>query len=167
MKNVAVNSLKYTGIVTLSQYIGNKKIKVDEIHNAGGSTLFDFFAYCLLGDFDIAAHSRPKRIMLLSRPEGTSEYVSASGFLDVYSKPEKLFKSNMCTVRYSFILSRDFLQSSDSSFTHIGLYGSNALASDVANFAAVCKINKDRWNNMSESSLLVVDWELNISNASS
>lgn len=167
MKNIAINTLEYTGIVTLSQYIGSRKIKLAEMHNAGGNSLFEFFANCLAGEFDIAEFNRPAKIMLLSRIANTNEYVSASAFIGLLSKPEKIYQSGMCKVRYSFVLSRDILQSSLSNFTHIGLYSHTATSADISNFAAICEINKDRWSNISESALLAVDWELNISNVNS
>ena len=44
MTNTAVNTLTYTGIVTLSQYIENKKVKIGQTHNKGGAPLFKFLS---------------------------------------------------------------------------------------------------------------------------
>ena len=59
MKNTAINTLKYTGIVTLSQYIGSKKRQIARMHNEGGDALFRFLANCLAGDFTTAKLTMP------------------------------------------------------------------------------------------------------------
>ena len=173
MKNTAINSLKYTGIVTLSQYIESKKVKIAQVYNAGGYSLFNFLADCLLGDFDIAKINRPTKIMLLEKIEEKDaqgnllsvRYESRSGFIYLLNKPEKVYSTTKGTVTYSFIVARDILQGS--SFSSIGLYTNATEESDYENYAAVCDITNIEAINartLSASSALVVDWELNISN---
>lgn len=171
MKNTAINTLKYTGIVTISQYIGSKKIKLAQTHNAGGNSLFNFLADCLVGDFSIAALNRPTKIRLLNYSETKDtatgkkieNYTPVSDFLYLYTKPEKVYNISKGIVRYSFVISRDILESSD--FNSIGLYNDSATELETENFAAFCEINIPRTEILA-SSLLVVDWELIISNMS-
>jgi hypothetical protein len=160
MKNIAINTLKYTGIVTLSQYIGNKKIKVAQMHNNGGSPLFNFLTDCLVGDFENARLNRPTKIKLLSYNTESKAYEAVSGFITLLYPAEKV---DGPAVRYSFMISKEFIASADFTNLYLGLYTS--ATTDVNNFAAICKLN------ISKTSLtnvaLLVDWELAISNADS
>lgn len=169
MKNTATNTLNYTGIVTISQYIGSKKIKIAQTHNAGGNSLFNFMSDCLVGDFDVAALNRPTKIRLLyydTEVDSTTgniveNYTPVSGFLYLYTKPEKVYDKSRGVVRYSFAISKDVLEGGD--FNSIGLYTNSATDVEPDNFAAFCEINIPRAEILA-SSLLIVDWELIISN---
>lgn len=175
MKNTAINTLGYTGTVTLSRYIGSKKIKIAQVHNTGGSPLFDFFSECLLGNFDVAKIIRPNKIMFLKYEDIVDEatntearvYSRVSGIVSALTAPEKVYSldNNKSTVRYSFMVSRDMLESL-SDFNSIGLYTNNSTEDDYANFAAFCPVNITK-NDISSSSVLVIDWELSISNKNS
>ena len=169
MKNTALNNLMYTGIVTLSQYIGSKKIKIAQFHNAGGNPLFNFISDCLAGDFEVAKLARPTKIMLIQatesedREQGTVsvEYDRRSGFIYLLTTPEKVYDNSRGIVRYSFAMSRDLLEGTE--FNGIGLYANSATEEDVAQFAAFCKVS-DIKNKLTDSSIMIVDWELRISN---
>jgi hypothetical protein len=172
LKNTAVNALNYTGIVTLSRYNGTKKIKIAQTHNTGKNSLFNFLADCLVGDFDTAKLDRPTKIMLLKKHKVTDSdgesttdaYESASGFIYLLNKPEKVYNQSGSTVRYSFAISRDILESTNFDNLGIGLYCNSATSLDIENFAAFCEIDISV-NDVSDSALLVVDWELNIHNS--
>ena len=169
MKNVATNKLGYTGIVTLSQYNGHKKIKTEQVHNAGGNSLFNFLADCLMGDFEAARLELPVKIKLLKTDidpfTNESTISSASGFIEYAVRPERLFtdigsaRSEIC---YSFIIPRDIIE--NASFNSIGLYPRMATdsESDVDSFAAYCMVEDQAL--LSSSSVLVVDWKLVIEN---
>lgn len=161
MKNTAINTLGYTGTVTLSQYIGSKKIKLTQMKNSGAYSLFNFLSDCLVGDFEVAKLSRPAAIRLLEHDSTTNSYTPCSDFIFLLTKPEKVYSDNKGIVRYSFAISRDILTSS--SFNSIGLYSSSVSDVEPESFAAVCKINIPRAE-IAASSMLVVDWELTISN---
>lgn len=175
MKSKSINNLFYTGIVTISQYNGNKKIPVLKVHNTGGNLLFDFLANCLIGDFDQAAINQPKKIMLLnisdaalesSHFEGTEEITPVSGFIHLLTKPERVNTGNSCTVRYSFSIASEYVRKKN--FNCIGLYTDKVVAQKesseyINNFVALCSI-KDELESVPSSSRLVIDWELNISN---
>ncbi len=182
MKNTAINTLNYTGIVTLSQYIGSQRIELARKHNSGGSPLFDFLADCLIGNFTMAKLLRPTKIMLVKRTENKDpttgavssySYESKSGFIYLLTKPEKIYSSTQCKVRYSFIVPKDQLESiTDYKDLGIGLY-TNAVADSATdsgsleNYAAFCLLdNNDLSKSTRIGAALVVDWELIISNIS-
>lgn len=159
MKNVATNTLQYAGIVTVSQRIGNNKIKVAQIHNSGSNLLFDFIIDCLAGDF--IEYNRPYYIRLLS-DKGSGQYESRSELIPCLSLPKKTpYESS---VTYSFEIPRSFLQGTN--FNCIGLYSaSTESTTDLGEYAAVCstdgKINEAQ---ISAASALLVDWKLIITN---
>lgn len=165
MKNTAKNSLSYTGVVTLSQSIGNKKFEIAKVHNSGGSSLFDFLSDCLVGDYDIAKAKQPKKIKLLKYNEESGNHESVSGYIQYTTKPERVYENPGSTVRYSFIVSRAMLESYDD-FDRIGLYANSAGDNDIENFAAYCEVPFSS-DDISNSAILVIDWELNISNRNS
>ena len=160
MKSLAKNTIGYSGLVTLYQYVGKKKIKVLEAHNAGATPLFNFLSDCLIGDFEEANLERPAKVMLLNKAEGT--YTAASGFIYLINKPEKIAaKDNIekGIVKYSFMISRDTLL--NTAFNAIGLYADNTTRPD--GFAAVVDVDTDT-EVLTNSSYLLVDWQLTIQN---
>jgi hypothetical protein len=163
MKNTAINKLEYTGTVTMSRYIGSKKVKIAQAQNAGKYPLFNFFSDCLLGDFDIARANRPDRIRLLSKTDENA-YESRSGFIIQTNKPEKVYSESEGIVRYSFIITMEHLQGN--TFNSIGLYNSSAEGADE--FVASVQIPQAQAEQLSASlsisSALVIDWELHIAN---
>jgi len=171
MKNKAINTLKYTGIVTLSQYIGKKKVKIAQFNNTGGASLFDFLADCLIGEeLETVRMKRPRKIMLLhriplgDRPEDGYRYEPASGFIFLLEQPKKIQSSVQSRVQYSFLIHRDMLEAiTDFSTLGLGLYANSATDIDVENFTAFCMLKFSR--NAIASSSLVVDWDLIINNS--
>jgi hypothetical protein len=167
MKNTAINNLSYTGIVTLSQCIGDKKIKIAQLHNAGGTALFRFFANCLIGNFPEAQTDRPAKIMLLDK-QADGSYESVSGF--IFKRSAESIKNNLgeCRVCYSFMVPRDFLENITSISTLcLGLYGAYVTKDDLSNFIALCNLGSNGLE-LTRAELthasLIVDWELVISN---
>ena len=172
MKNLALNSLTYTGIVTLSQYIGTKKVKIAQFHNTGGDALFNFFIDCLVEEnLDTIKARRPKKVMLVQRylvgetvTDGYYRYTPASGFIYMQTNGERV-ENEIGRVRYKFVISRDQLDAvSDYNNLGLGLYSQNATDVDAnnGNHLAFCMLNFSR--NALANSSLVVDWELSISN---
>ena len=175
MNNTAVNTLNYTGIVTLSQYIGSKKVQIAQTHNTGSASLFNFLATCLAGDFTIAKLNLPTKIKLLCREEVYGEYVYSpiTSFIFLRTPPEPSFNAGESRVRFSFIIPRDFLESinqvaSSGSVLGLGLYANSVpdVESETSNFMAFCVLDElDR--SMFINTFLVVDWELIIANTPS
>lgn len=174
MKNTAINSLDYTGIVTISRYNGSKKIQLAQMQNEGGNALFNFLSDCLIGDFKNAELNRPNKIKLLKyvteddsgNPLEAPYHESKSGFIYLLSKPEKVYSDTKGIVRYSFKISSDMIEST--TFDSIGLYTSGTNDTDIENWAAVVHNVDDKLQTQNISSTaisaLIIDWELNISN---
>ena len=167
MKNIAINTLKYTGIVTLSQYIGAKKVKIAQIHNDGGDALFEFFASGLIGDFTMAKALRPTKIMLLKQtntPENPIyETTDNADFYYLLTRPEKVSGVGVSKVKYSFLIPKEVIDNlPDFDKICLGLYSDAATADKPNNYSAVCRLGLSKNNVVSAS--LVVDWELVVSN---
>lgn len=163
MKNKVKNGLQYTGTVQLSQYINGKKTLIYTKHNAGTNTLFSFFADCLLGDFTIASSYRPTKVMLLNQTEKEGDigfnYTSASGFVYMLKTPVKTVKEDTVTVTFSFNIPREYLESQ--TFNCIGLFADNE--NNPQNPSAYFNYDINEVP-LSASSVLVVDWQLEIFN---
>lgn len=170
MKNIAINTLKYTGIVTLSQYIGTKKVKIAQVHNDGGDALFEFFASSLTGDFTMAKALRPTKIMLLKQtntPENPI-YVTTDNadFYYLLTRPERVSSVGVSKVKYSFLIPKEVIDNlADFDKICLGLYSDVATSDKPNNYSAVCSLGLSRNNVVSAS--LVVDWELVVSNTRS
>ena len=169
MKNTAINTLTYTGIVTLSQYTGQEKLKIAQAHNEGGSSLFDFLASCLAGDFEQARPKIPAKIRLLNRisQEDGDDFKPISGF--IYKSGDNIISvSGQSRIRYSFMVSRDLVENiTDFSTLGLGLYSNNASDSeeDAKKYVAFCSLDIPKHALLRAS--LVVDWDLVIANAGS
>lgn len=170
MKNTAANNLQYTGIVTLSQYIGKNKKVIAKVHNAGGQPLFSFLTDCLIGDFDSAKRALPTKIRLLrsttDSTTGVNELTPVSGFIHFITSPEKTFNnttSAQASAHYSFTIHKATFE--DVEFNCVGLYPDSADELDVYDYAAICDFDLDTVVN--SASVLFVDWELLISNHTS
>jgi hypothetical protein len=162
IKGKAINSLSYTGIVRLSQYTNGKKVTIAEEHNEGGKILFNFLADCLVGDFDIARQDRPTKILLLREEDGNLAKASNTSFIYLLTRPEKVYsKENECVIRYSFIIPQEYFIGTN--FNAIGLYAESADEYNVSDYAAYCYVEANEWS-ISRSSVLILDWELHISN---
>lgn len=167
-KNKAINMLTYTGVVTLSQYIRNKKTIVYQAHNKGGPVLFNFFANCLIGDFAKAEKSLPTKVMFLTNPTGEHEeyYYPVSGFTHLLTTQERGYDDEIPYVRFSFVIPKDRVAPARTSTNlYLGLYNeenpdptSEALAQK---YMAVCPVDI---TGSSANAALVVDWDLYISN---
>lgn len=158
MKNIAKNAIGYTGIVTISRYNHNKKVEIAKVHNEGRNPLFDFLASCLIGDYALASAYIPNKVRLLYTGS-SGEISAASGFIHMTTPPEKITDEKKSCARYSFLIPADRIESA---FNGIGLYTKAATdkIDELEDFAAYCKIPSIG----SDSTALVIDWELIISN---
>lgn len=167
MKNIATNTLTYTGIVTLSQYIGKKKVQIAQVHNTGGSSLFSFLTNCLLGQFDTARESRPVKVKLLreiQQGDGTT-YKAISGFIFVRNFTDKSERPGECRVRYSFMIPRDLFEDISISGLGLGLYSLSATDDNPEEYIAFCTLTGMNVNrNQITNASLLVDWDLIIAN---
>ena len=171
MRNRAINALNYTGIVTLSQYIGTKKIKLAQVHNTGGSSLFNFLANCLAGEFDVAKANIPTKIRLLNRIGDADNYIYSPITSSIFLRtpPEPSFTTGESRVKFSFIIPRDFLDSASLTSTPdntlcLGLYANSVSEDNWDNFMAFCELDS-LGQSILANAYLVVDWELIITNS--
>jgi hypothetical protein len=166
MKNIALNTLTYTGVVTLSQYIGQKKVKIAQIHNKGGNPLFDFLSDCLIGEIDSARAKKPEKIRLVILDDTNTPYEFAPGSSFIYPQvqPKKGTRPDESQVTYSFLIPRELFEniSITDSNLGLGLYPNSATESGIDNYAAFCLLGDALNANLKAS--LVVDWKLIISN---
>lgn len=167
LRGTAASNIAYTGIVRLSQYTDGKKITIDEVHNAGGISLFNFLADCLVGDFEIAKIARPTKILLLNVDEKNKVVTQApnTSFIYLLTKPEKIYSATEGIVKYSFIIPQEYFAAGNAygatRFNAIGLYTDSAKKAE--DYAAYCTVETSSWD-ISISSVLVLDWELHIAN---
>ena len=172
MKNTARNTLAYVGNVTLSQYIGSKKVVVGKIHNSGNKPLFDFFVSCLTGDFVTANALRPSRIGLFTAEYddngNVSEITKTYGNWGLLSPARKIDSTeDNSSVRYSFTIPFEII-SPITSFenAYIGLYSeaeTSKESMDYGNYMAyfsLSTLNRSLFLNAA----LAVDWELQVIN---
>jgi hypothetical protein len=171
MKNKAINALNYTGIVTLSQYVGKTKLQVAQLHNTGNTSLFSFLANCLAGEFDKVKSHTPSKIRLLRRNGSTGDcsYSPVTASIFLHTPPEPSFDSGESRVRFSFIIPRDFLDSvsltnSQDGVVGLGLYANSVSEEEPENFMAFCALDNLDRSNILANAFLVVDWELIIAN---
>jgi hypothetical protein len=175
LKNTILNELSYSGKVTVSLQLDGKILKTKEIHNSGTSQLFSFFAYCLAGEFEEAALFRPTKVRLLHAviDELTGEeieLVPASGMVYLRSKPERILNKDIDgeTVKLSFMIPRSMIENID--FNRIALYPQYAESADYGLYSAYCNLvgtddlGINVYTDWSLSSVLLIDWELTISN---
>ena len=162
MKGNAKNFVGYTGIVTISQYTNGKKFIISKTHNNGNTPLFEFFADCLLGEFAKARTNLPEKICLIKASEAGMA-TEGSGFIYLRSNPIKQPTANKeCIVKYSFIVPREVLEAG--TYEKIRLYRGSATTFDDYSAEVLANLNPSDW---SDSSVLVIDWELIISNVGS
>ena len=166
MNGNVLNNVSYTGIVSLSQYHGKSKVLIEKIENAGGMALFDFLAECIIGNFDSIKLERPTKIMLLKKYKneitGLISYKSASDFIYMLNQPTKVYNPTGSAVCFSFIIPIEYLRTD---FDAVGLYSSTAGTQDADKYSAVCSIPNFATTRFSSSSVLIVDWQLNIHNS--
>jgi hypothetical protein len=167
LNGTTASNIMYTGIVRLSQYTNGKKFTVAEIHNKGGKALFDFLANCLVGDYELAQADRPHKILLLNIDDETKEIKQAANTSPIrpLTTPERVYSADEGIVKYSFIVPQEYFAAGGASgatrFNAIGLYPESA--GTVEDYSAYCLVDTSNWS-ISMSSVLVLDWELHISN---
>lgn len=164
MKSTVMDTLRYAGIVTLSQHTGAKNFTIAKNHNEGGMKLFNFLADCLLGDYKLAENDRPVRIMLLNIDNAGNNRKAgpACHFINLYSQPERVYSDSEGIVRYSFMIPSE--QLIGASFNAVGLYTKDE--TNLDNYSAICRLSRSISNNtISLSSILMLDWELHIFNS--
>jgi hypothetical protein len=176
MKNIAKNDIGYSGKVKISALRDGVVLDTHEFKNAGTGTLFSFFAYCLMGEFDEASLYCPTKIRLLRINKGDSGYDDdfsadpASGLVYLRTKPERIITSGVDgeTVKLSFMIPRTMIDRVD--FNRIALYPHFAGDEEYYSYSAYCDLSGEDdlgaeiYTAWTLSSVLLIDWELTIAN---
>lgn len=176
MKNKITNNIEYSGKVKISAIRDGIVLSSNEFHNSGTSTLFSFFSYCLMGAFEEASLFCPSKVRLLIANEtaeaagADAEVTAASGLVYVHTRPERVIHPEIDggTVKFSFMIPRTMIDSVG--FNRIALYPQYARDSDLYDYVAYCDLSGEddlaasMYTAWSLSSVLLIDWELTISN---
>lgn len=175
-KNRLTNSLEYSGKVKISAVRDGVVLASEELSNSGTATLFSFFSYCLMGAFEEAALFCPAKIRLLIANENSdlvgadADVEPASGLIYVSTRPERVINPEIDggTVKFSFMIPRTMID--DVGFNRIALYPQYANDSNLYDYIAYCDISGEDdldasiYTAWSLSSVLLIDWELTVSN---
>jgi hypothetical protein len=171
IKNATKNTFTYSGKVTLSQYIGTKKVVIGQTNNSGGKPLFDFLVNCFTGNFNTAKVLLPRKIGLYIK--NTDGNISGYDFYGLITPAKKVNSTaSNGTVRYSFSIPFEVISGIDSfAEAFIGLYPENPVVisndanDEYENYLANFSL-KDLNRSLFLNSALVVDWDLQVGNAS-
>jgi hypothetical protein len=176
VQNTAINKFNYSGEVKLSIYDDNELISSRKIKNSGTDFLFDFFAYSLMGEFDKAKLYRPTKILLqkiyYDTDGAVEECAPASGFIYLRTKPQIVYKdeTESRTVKLSFVVPRTAI--SNTEFNRVCLFADCMTYDEQNSYSAFCNLDTSsdlmggttNISSWSLSTVLMIDWELTISN---
>ncbi len=175
MKNIAMNNVNYSGKVKLKLQDEGITLQSQEIDNSGTSNLFTFLAYCLMGEFEEASLYLPTKVRLLkANIDAISgeelDVEPSSGYVFLRSPPERIYKPEIDgeTVKLSFMIPRTMIESIG--FNRIALYPQFATDTQYYEYSAYCDLSGvedlgiGSYTAWTLSSVLLIDWELTISN---
>ena len=78
----SAQAFDYVGDITIKLTEGDRVYSTKHYHNNGAVKLFNFFADCLIGNFNVAKSSRPCKIVLFKVKEDDSELDPETGEVD-------------------------------------------------------------------------------------
>lgn len=179
-QTIYTDGLGYEGKVTLTLKSNNRVIQTKTYTNAGTAQLFKFLGYCLLGAYEEARGLLPTKIMLLRNSSNGINYTSASVNPRAV-EPRSEFRGRsqiplivsdsiekQVKVIYSFEVPKSAI---GGKFNQIALYGADVPKDEEENFSAfyflvddygaIAELDPSLW---SDTTVLLIDWELNISN---
>ena len=159
-----MNSLTYTGNVTVSIVKNKTIIKTYHGHNSGSKELFHFFAYALAGKYKIAESLRPLRIMLFEKTTDKPEGQAVSNYIgiNVPTTVEATTDNTSYKATLHFLIPYTYITGNKVDIYKLyPLNSADALAIFDAEAAGqaidLSNINKAKYS-------LIVDWELLVSN---
>lgn len=174
-QNVFTDGLGYEGKVTLTLKSNNRVLKSKIYKNHGTSLLFKFLGYCLIGEYEEVKHLLPHKIRLLynntagGQGEISPTSITASSYWQPYSQTPTIVSdanNDQVKVVYSFEVPRNIITGD---FNQIALYSVDA--EDINDFSAYYylvdangKLEDSNINEWSTTTVLLVEWELTISN---
>ncbi len=177
-QNGFMDGLGYEGKVTLTLKSNNRVLKSQTYKNKGTARLFKFLGHCLAGAYGEAQGYLPTQIVLLYNGAGSGLTSTAtednvtqrSSWISYAQTPTIISDDTLEQVRvvYSFEVTKAAVTGE---FNQVALYGVNA--SDITEFSAYYYLTDPEnpgnfflqsINDWSASTVLLIDWELIISN---
>lgn len=174
IENKTGTNIGYSGKVSIKILHGTKAVKNITIHNNGCQPLFDFLAYCLVGDYNEANSPRYLRAFETQNTEAQSfdpEHESTLRIIPVSSITKvNSSNANSGVVRYSFLTPGSFFLPG-SVIDELALYSSANIDSKTNPSAYIIlrPATEDPEHPYESISIdpdtnLVIIWELSISN---
>ncbi len=176
--NILEGGIGYEGKVTLTLMSNNRVLKTQTYKNNGTAQLFKFLGYCLIGRSNDVENLLPYKIALLfndssTSPAAANEYSvqPRSGLMEIAQAPMISSQPEEVKVTYSFELNKSAIFGPINQVALYG-YGYNDINEDFGNFSAyyyLADSTKDEFKtedteNWSATTVLLIDWELSISN---
>ena len=169
----------YEGKVTLTLKNNGRILKSQTYKNNGTVELFNFLGNCLINNFTEAEKLLPNQILLLSNNKSPTHMYARnveprSGFIGLAQTPSIVGdpKTESTKVTYNFEVASQLIEGD---FNQIALYGSGKTnpALQKEEFSAYYFLTDDNGTFMpmsparegwSATTILLIDWELSISN---
>lgn len=173
------NGIGYEGKVTLTLKSNNRVLGSKVYKNKGTLQLFRFLGHCLIGDYAEAAKLLPAKIVLLrNRSANNTADASPTSQIEPCTRPKERIQTptiisdsdkEQVRVIYNFEVPKTAIFEP---FNQIALYGTGMkYPTDLAEFSAYYFLtNTDGTfdlqepENWSTTTILLIDWELTISN---
>jgi hypothetical protein len=172
--------LGYEGKVTLTLKSKDRVLKTKTYKNKGTAQLFKFLGYCLIDSYEEAKKLLPSKIMLLYNIEEQTDKptaVMAKSTFRSYAQTPTIVSSSFgegsdgwVKVTYSFEVPRVAIEGT---FNQIALYGAGITENDITEFSAYHYLKDDfgvfdpqdpETDNWSATTVLLVEWELTLTN---
>lgn len=168
-----VNNVAYEGTVHVRVVDNGHTCYSTTLKNRGTGKLFEFLSLCLLGLFTKAKPLVPTKLRLLYNSP-TGERQACSSFVSLSKAPTSDVEGDTAAAVLSFTVPYAYIYSAtengdDKPFNQIALY--SAAETDINEMCAyyditaveAASMNPASW---SQTSLLIIDWELQLSNKS-
>jgi hypothetical protein len=176
--NIFEDGLGYEGKVTLTLKNNNRVLKTHTYKNNGTAHLFKFLGHCLIGHYSDVENLLPTKIALLFNGASTPSAAdpsraesSVSDFIGMAQTPSIVSTNNPAEVKvtYSFEVARSKITGK---FNQVALYGAGVAQHELENFSAYYLLADSAKNDFeiedpeqwSDTTVLLIDWELSLSN---
>jgi hypothetical protein len=174
--------LSYEGKVTLTLKSNGRVLKSQTYKNNGAANLFKFLGHCLIGHYEDVKSLLPTKIALLKNGSDSpnsadfTKVTRCSSMSSWAQTPSIISTSDPAEVRviYSFELGKDKISGD---FNQVALYGAGLTdpVADIGSCSAYYYLANSARNafateeigDWSDTTVLVIDWELHFSNTES
>ena len=180
--NTFEDGLGYEGKVTLTLKSNNRVLKSQTYKNNGTANLFKFLGHCLIGHYSDVKDLLPTKVALLFNTASTpadahlTNVEKRSGFTGWAQTPSIISTTDPAEVKvtYSFEVGRSTIYGD---FNQVALYGDGCSdpVNDIGKCSAYYYLTDNTSNNFeteavdqwSDTTVLLIDWELRLSNTES